>query len=335
MKYKIFLALLLFAPLFVPSDVTLPVCSVAVHDTYKATGPDGAQYATWHPIVDSKNACHFDHEHGSNPASFGVPAGKSAPMPPLFGYAAKDMPEGHAGFKVYVFEVGGKRWQVLHHFGTGNAALAACNKHHTLDMRALDLATNTLLIDVHAMGDYGRSVNQQTPAVPLTPAACPNQAVGWIAGTNGQRIIPIADQSPIGYEPWSGAHAYNVFGSTTAAFTVNTTDPQSACDYITCTANVDLGTNIGGFRFLTWTRLGWASGANTGTFCTNAHGIAVLACSDSAALQQYVAPALNFTINNPTPGCRPWGRLEYDYLCGVAGDNELYYKVNPFVTGVN
>lgn len=334
MKQRSLLVLLLFlfTPLLSPGDVTLPVCSAAIHDSYKANGPDGLGYPTWHPQVDTKAGCHFDHEHGSNPAAFGVPVGKTAPMYPLFGYTAKTMPEGHAGFKVYVFEVAGKRWQILHHFGTANAMNAACNQHHTLDMRALDLNMNQLIVDIHVMGDFGRSVDQSTPAVPLTPVACPNQAAGWNASVNGQRVIPVGPNAA-GYEPWRANLPYNILGFTGYSFTINTPDAQTKCNYITCTANLPHA-GVGAFRFITWGNLGFSSGAGFDG-CTNMHGTAVMGCGEVGAIRQYVAPSLLFNIPNPTPGCRPWGRLEYDYLCGINGDSEVHYKLNPFVTGAN
>ena len=80
-------------------------CPDSVHDQYRATGPDGKSYATWHPATHS-SGCWFGHEHGDNPA--GAPALVGRPV--LFGYAGAQagLAEPHSSFKVF-------RWDNVNH----------------------------------------------------------------------------------------------------------------------------------------------------------------------------------------------------------------------------
>jgi hypothetical protein len=98
-------------PTATPTTGTDPVagqpCPAAVHDAYKAQGPDGNWYPTWHPPVDPQSGCVFGHEHGDNPN--GSPALRGRPV--LFGYASikAGMNETHTGFKVF-------RWDNVQHY---------------------------------------------------------------------------------------------------------------------------------------------------------------------------------------------------------------------------
>lgn len=76
-------------------------CPTWVHDSYKAQGPDGNMYPTWHPPTDPTYGCHFGHEHGDDPTSSPAMKGRKV----LFGYASikAGMNEPHVGFKVSVW----------------------------------------------------------------------------------------------------------------------------------------------------------------------------------------------------------------------------------------
>ncbi len=337
-RTAIFLSLIVFlAPLFAPGDVTFPVCSTAVHDSYKATGPDGAQYATWHPQIDAKNVCHFDHEHGSNPAMF------DATVKPLFGYTAgrMGMTEGHAGFKVYVIDdLNGRLWMILHHFGTANAPLAACTKHHTLDMAVKQ--SGVLVANVHFVGDFGKSVVNTTGAA-LAPAACPDQATD-ATGSTGIRQFPVVTHGSVGYEPWrvDSSHVHTALGFQSGDLTINTPNAQTACDTITCTqaiARTDINGTIlanGTGRFVTFN--GKAGGIGftavySGTFYTDPMGMELRQPTDPDAVQQFQALGLNF--RTPIlPHCRAVDAQAYAYSCG-ANPNAAPWQYNPFVTGAN
>jgi hypothetical protein len=80
-------------------------CPDWLHDQYRATGPDGNSYPTWHPSTHS-SGCWFGHEHGDDPR--GAPA--LAGRPVLFGYAGAKagLSEPHSGYKVF-------RWDNVNH----------------------------------------------------------------------------------------------------------------------------------------------------------------------------------------------------------------------------
>lgn len=249
----VLLAALALALLPVAAPPTLPACTTAQHDRYTTTAPDGARYPTWHPHIDMAQGCVFDHEHGSNPALFLPGVRTAGGVWPAFGYSAAQMgmSEGHAGFKVYVFRVGSYRVMVLQHQGTANAALAACTRHHTLDIWLWNEATGQMDASAAQMADFGEA-RENTTGTPIC---------GAVPNTTGVRLLPVGTAST-GYEPW---RADIVTGTLDARLTFNTLNPQTACADITCTttlARTDAG-NAGGaalgtYRQLTveWLRLG-------------------------------------------------------------------------------
>lgn len=293
--------LIVFIPLVAksaPSDVTLPKCTQAQHDSYRTQGPDGQWYATWHSQIDPYYGCYYDHEHGSNPALFspGVPWVAGSGSWPAFGYSAAQMgmSEGHAGFKVYVFRLGGYRWMLMQHQGTARADIAACVQMHTLDIRAIRESDGVQVLDIHGMADFGASV-ENTSGTPLTPPGCPNQ--GSIVST-GVRQLPVGPES-VGYEPW---RADVVTGTLDTRLAFNTKNPQTACNTLLCTATLarsDVGSIArGNYRELRIDWL-WFGGVNLG----------------------------------PTT-CKPYGADLYYDCSGQAWDEEYYRRV-PYVTGAN
>ena len=84
-----------------PIPVRSKPCPGWVHDSYTVLGPDGKRYPTWHPPVDERYGCTFDHEHGDDPrASALFP---EVGMPP-FGYVNAiegQRKEDHVGNKVF------------------------------------------------------------------------------------------------------------------------------------------------------------------------------------------------------------------------------------------
>jgi hypothetical protein len=77
-------------------------CPAWVHDQYMATGPDGKQYPTWHPSVDSQYGCTFGHEHGDNPHGNSALQGRQV----VFGYLEQfhGMAMPHSGYKVFAWD---------------------------------------------------------------------------------------------------------------------------------------------------------------------------------------------------------------------------------------
>jgi hypothetical protein len=310
---RLLFILTIFLPLITGSQqsaLTLPRCTDAQHARYSAVGPDGQRYATWHPQIDARAGCAFDHEHGSNPALFAPAAlrGTSALGEwPLFGYSAglMGMSEGHAGFKVYVFDDSeGRRWMLTQHQGTANAVLAACTRHHTLDAVVLQIATGTILARHYGMADFGVAAINETNQ-PLTPANCLEQAN--ISTASGTRLFPAAWLNNIGYEPWRATNICDGVGFCPRAATFNTKNPQTACSDVSCSANVQRQDALGQARG-TWRELTLNAG----------FGFPNVA-----------------TLSTPLV-CRPVDAQSYAYSCVVSANyDETPFRANPFVTGGN
>jgi hypothetical protein len=297
----------------------MPACTAAQHDRYQLDGPDGRRYAIWHPQFDVVQGCIHDHEHGSDPRQFVIGQFRSPTFVsgiwPLFGYSAAQagMTEPHNGFKVFVFEWKRYRWMILHHFGTGNAAGAACVRHHTLDIWAYDILSRTLMLEHHGMGDFGAAVANET-GQPLVPPSCPDQAQ-QAAGSSGVRQLPMANLRNIGYEPWrldnrpipTASGMFNPANLTIFTYA----NPQTACNDQSCATNV-ARTDLGGPARGTWRYLLISAG----------FGIPGVATVDT------------------TIECYPMSPTDYTYQCDVpavarASINDYPHRLNRWVTGNN
>lgn len=305
--------------LFLPQSAGLPVCSAATHDQakYRAVGPDGATYASWHPQIDAGAGCAFDHEHGSAPAIFD-PAYR-----PLFGYSAAQhgMAEGHNGFKGYAFRAGGYAWYVLHHFGTGNASLAACTRHHTLDLAVRDDAQ--LLASLYLMADHGRAASNEAGIPPLQ-TTCADQ--GAIPTSAGARQFPIASGANVGYEPWRA--------SSSAPFvrlqniTVNTKDPQTACNDLACAAAVRRADAVGMPTKGAWRELTLYPGFGITATQTYSNTFT------HEGMQQYIAPGLDIQLMQGYV-LYPYDGQSYIYAGASPTLDAVPFLKNPFVVGTN
>lgn len=334
------------------NNISLPLCSSTVHDKYKAVGPDNQLYPTWHPQIDLANGCYFDHEHGSSPFEFSPGAGyyyQGLTTWPLFGYTANKsgMTEGHNGFKNYVFDMGGYKWMITHHFGTGNPSLAACNRFHTFDVQVRSLDTDSptnsiLYANIHIMGDFGPSVYNLNPSVRINSPNCPENLT---IVSNGVRQLPVFP-NPSSYEPWRIFSGANVFGFDGKGTTINTLNPVKGCFDITCESNSQMY-SIGGTvtskgtqrTILIYTGFGFGSG-NRDIFYTDGHGNEILNSEDPGAVQQYIKDGFTFSLP-ATVECSAEG-MDYIYLCSTNYVNDLRPKVdaiqflkNIFVTGNN
>lgn len=307
-----FLIIAAFILALLPQSAGLPVCTQAIHDQakYRAVGPDGQSYASYHPQVDP-SGCAFDHEHGSNPALF-----DPAYRPPL-GYSASKhgTTEGHAGFKLYSFRAGGYSWLLLHHFGTGNAPLAACTRHHTLDLAVRD--DTQLLASLHLMADHGRAASNENGT--LLQTACADQ--GTIPTSAGTRQFPIASGQNIGYEPWRASSLAPFVRLQNITF--NTKDPQTACNDLTCSAAVQRPGAKGAWRELTlYPGFGVvATGAYSNTFTYE-------------GMRQHITPGLDIRLAQGYT-LYPYGGQSYIYAGASPTLDAVPFLKNPFVTGAN
>jgi hypothetical protein len=77
-----------------------------VHDRYRAAGPDGKLYATWHPPTDPQYGCSFGHEHGVDPNGAPALRGRTIIFDYVNGLAGRS--EAHVGFKIF-------RWDNVQH----------------------------------------------------------------------------------------------------------------------------------------------------------------------------------------------------------------------------
>ena len=300
------------------SGVTIPPCDAARHGRYTAMGPDGVLYPTWHPQIEARFGlpCFFDHEHGSDPALFD-PA-----FAPLYGYTARGMPEGHAGFKGYAFTVAGVSVYITQHMGTTSPHVAACARYHTFDVAMRDSAG--LLADLHVMGEYGSSRINTTNAV-YTPPGCTPQ--DYSTAFYGVRLLPIASDF-VGYEPWRVNTAGNVVGLNSANLTINTKNPVAMCNDATCSASVPTGAN-GTWREVSSLPGFGVTGVVSGTFTTDMHA------TGPGDTQQYIRPGASVSL--PQLRCYPYGDpFAYIYVCNSSATAWGNPKMrNPFVTGAN
>lgn len=278
-----------------PAGLAVPIanetCPDWVHNEFKAYGPDGKIYPSWHPQVDPIYWCYFRHEHGVNPAAFD--SHFSIP----FGYAgnAMGMHEAHPGYKVYVWDDQyGYRWFALQHQGTATNQ-AACGQYHELDVAAKNKRTGEIVSEQFFVGNYGAS-KTLTAVHPLTPSACPNQ--GKKDG-NGVRYLPIATELDIHEEPWT-VGSEKVIGFNFAGFTVNTEDSMRMCKDMSCD-NI-IYTHLSGSNHT----LGYVTGfgpkagmGHEGIYYTDPMGYMIMSAKGKGIVRQYIKPGVSISSNIP------------------------------------
>lgn len=254
----------------------MPACTEAQHARYQAVGPDGRQYATWHPLIDHTLGCVHSHEHGSDPALV-MPGYR-----PLFDYGAQAQgrTELHPGFKGYAFDLNGSSWYIVHHQGSADAHAGACVEHHAVDIAIWQGGVK--VADLHLMPSFGNAQINRTGA-PVT--SCPQTST-----TGGVRQFPSMDADNVGYEPWRVGRA-NLPFLQWGDLTFNVKNPQSACLDSSCAETLRrsdaYGPAAGTFRTLTfegnnsfWLR---ATPEYSGTFVWD-------------GAQQYLAPGLDIRV---------------------------------------
>lgn len=145
-----------------PAPTAGQTCPDWVHAAYTVKGPDGRNYATWHPQVDATYRCVFNHEHGDDPR-FSL----ADPTLPAFGYVGAvhvpPMEEAHAGFKVFVANKGmvndeGRvalnSSRIVAHMGTGGVRRFT-ERMHSLEFDLI--APSGHEVHVQGMADTGVS----------------------------------------------------------------------------------------------------------------------------------------------------------------------------------
>lgn len=307
----------------------IPLCSTAQHDAYTIAGPDGATYKRWHPQVDQRLHCAYQHEHGSDPGlalpSYGWPYHVSA-ADVAFGYvgAHHGMVEPHAGFKVFAFDDrAGHLWRIAVHQGSSGAG-RVCERYHEIQVLIIDSKTWEELARVGWMGDFGAARSNKSGAF-LIPSACPNQGPDAVAdGSTGVRQFGVYSEGFTLYDPWRLDDHRLVIPIDLHSLTIW---PQSIndCQDLTCDVLVNnvnaLGTvNDGADRFFQlYPGMGIeASTTISGTFYTDPLGRQLLSEGDPHAIKQYIRPGAAFTLLQPAGLCRQWG-VAATYHCGGFG----------------
>lgn len=280
-----------------PQGLAIPIpnasCPDWVHEEFKARGPDGKLYPTWHPQIDPIYWCYFNHEHGSNPTDFD----STYRIP--FGYAgnAMGMHEAHVGYKVYVWDDNyGHLWLALQHQGTSTNQ-AACGSTHELDILAKDKNTGEIVSEQYFVGNYGASKPIVTSDM-IKPSSCPNQA-NIEKGNLGARYLPVKDHGAVMEEPWT-VDNQNILGFNFASFTVTTYDPVRMCTDITCDNIVYTGATGTNHALSYVTGFGPKSGiGHSGIFYTDPSDKKIVAKNSMGAIRQYIKPGIS--INSTIP----------------------------------
>jgi len=289
-------------------------CPQWVHDQYttEVTMPNGSKrvLATWHPQVDPVYWCYFGHDHGSDPSLF------KAGYKPAFGYIQDDLhttgvlPEGHPGFKNYVWERDGYRWLFVHHFGTG-AIGRVCRQFHSLQVAVANKSTGEIVADLHINTDFGPSTDNNTD-LPLD-ATCPSgvPTPSQVANqSDGERKLHVYDGtqgSLNGYEPWRSDVPGNILGLNLGGLTFDTVNPITACKDPGCSSLMRIGTSTGETRLFAVATdpsgpalsIDASKAANGGgEFFTDIYGKKLLSASDAGAVRQYIKPGLKLEVRN-------------------------------------
>ena len=197
-------------------------CPAWVHDAYSVVGPDGKRYPTWHPPVDERYGCTFDHEHGDDPRTSVL--FQEVGMPP-FGYVNAiegQRKEDHVGNKVFVIndDTRGGSLLVKLHQGT-HSPDAFANNLHELHYHYRNIDGRRL--DIMILAAFGRSGQ-----LVVACGAVDRQVVYTSPATNdlgsaqSARIIPSAgcyDKTHPTYEDWlSDNHIITTDGRDLAVF---------------------------------------------------------------------------------------------------------------------
>jgi hypothetical protein len=258
-----------------PSPTPTPTCD-QIHASFVATGPDGNQYPTWHPMQVGN--CTFGHEHGNDPQS--VAPG----FQPLYGYvnATHGMLESHHGFKTYAVydQLTDMEWVVTQHQGT-TTRNALCGRFHAINVVAFE--DGVMKANLSIMGDFGQSRlgDAQTP---LTPPECPGNP--QIVSQGLRRIPTYGTSGGDGYTPYIINGTFSEIGLRIRVSFL-TTNGRTGCPDVTC-AELFVNENNAGDRRRFQT-LGTESininqsvtTSNTGWF------------TDSTGVAQYIAPGFS------------------------------------------
>lgn len=321
---RIFAVFVLLLSVFttLPQQTTTNECSQAVHDSYRAVGPDGALYTTWHSAIDP-SGCVFGHEHGSDPRAV------LANYRPIYGYTASKhgMSESHAGFKSFAWnDRAGHLWYSTVHIGSANASAAACARYHTVDLLVVDPSTLAILVDIHFMADFGRA-EVNTTGEPFTPASCPNQYQEAKSTSSGIRQFGAVTRGSNPYDPWRFDARGTLFGLR-GSMTFWTADPLTICNDVVCDQAVTRAGATGVRRLFAYDGFSVDGSGSPGEFYTDPHGKVLRQPSDPGAVRQYIAPGVLIVPRTRASG-------EYCFVAGPVYQCGSYQDSTPLPSWIH
>ncbi|MCP3993550.1 MAG: S-layer homology domain-containing protein [bacterium] len=313
-------------------------CPAWVHGRHTTTGPDGAEYQTWHPQIDPVYWCYFGHEHGSDPSVI--------PGNPLiaYEYVASNVPQNEPamGFKEFIFEdMTGNYWvRFIIHAGTASDR-RVCARFHTLYVSIYDKSGNEKF-GVGLKADYGAAFSTSDGGNRvLTPTDCGYSmpALANQVDDLQRRRINVGSGSN-DYETWdSREETPQVLNLGMVQFDhrFDIRNPMSHCSGTTCNSVVVRNPERDNATRRSITMASWRSdfefdadhALGTGEYYTDAYADGLLSGSDPLATRQFTEPGfhLSFTKNATAnriecSAADPW---TFEFSChqlGGAGNRE-------------
>lgn len=299
-------------PATVPVGKEKPIpntaCPTWVHDSYTTIGPDGRQYATWHPQIDPTYWCYFGHEHGSDPRGMGG-------YMPYFDYVAyhnNRQDERHEGFKGFVVQDGSLTWYINIHATVG-MIMRVCVPLHTVVVAATN-ANGDLVAEIAFKGDFGETRANTGDKALLNTSACDQVALD-AQDTKAEKRVRVLNDSNYedkGYEQWRmiGSDFLGLeFNS--GNITMDIRNPMTGCNGLDCSTgllanikaeNPDEIRQHGERRTLNFhngIKLKYNAlhdlndGLEDGFFYTNAYGNALAQEGEEGSIRQFIQPGLN------------------------------------------
>ena len=297
-------------PPTVPAGKEKPVpnttCPTWVHDSYTTTGPDGREYATWHPQIDPTYWCYFGHEHGSDPSGMGG-------YMPYFDYVAyhnNRQDERHEGFKGFVVQDGSLTWYLNIH-ATVSMIMRTCIPLHTVVVAATN-ASGELVAEIAFKGDFGETVANTGDRALLKSTACDQEAL-LAQDTKAEkrvRVLNDPNYEDKGYEQWRmiGSDFLGLeFNS--GNITMDIRNPMTGCNGLRCSTGLLTNPKNDGeiknhgerrtINFHNGVKLTYNlthdlnDGVADGFFYTNSYGNALAQEGEEGSIRQFIQPGLN------------------------------------------
>lgn len=320
---------------FSPAEANTP-CPAWVHDLHTTTGPDGAEYQTWHPQIDPVYWCYFGHEHGSNPALI--------PGAPLIGYeyVASNVPqdEPNVGFKEFIFEdMTGNYWvRFIIHAGTASDR-RVCAQFHTLYVSVYDKSGDEKF-GVGFKADYGAAFSTGDAGDQvLTPSDCGYSMPALVnqVDSHQRRRINVGAGSN-NYESWdSREETPEVLNLGMVQFDhgFDIRNPMSHCTSMTCNSVAVRDPEHENATRRTLLMASWRSdfefdadhALGSGEYYTDAYANSTLSASNPVAIRQFVEPGFHLAFEKNATADRiecsaedPWMFAYTCYQIGGAGN---------------